>query len=391
VAITSLTANDDKRAEQGNPALATHIQNRQPFIKRRPVSRNSGGRRQTPDKFPTATGGIARLAYEQAKAAGVDPRQFLARAKLTLQQITAARVRIPVKAQIEFLDLIAQVLHDEFLGMRLAQKVDLREIGLLFYVLASSAKLNDALMKVARFSGLNNEGVRVSYQAGKGSITFHHVGISRLSDVHQIEFFVTILLRLCRHLVDRQLVPDTIKLMHHRTGVPSDMRSFFGSDIKFGSKVDEIVFSKTNANKPIVSADPYLNLLLEKFCDETILNRQTISGNWRLKVENAIAKLLPHGQAKMPEVCRELGMSSRTLSRRLTSEGQSFEKVLDALRSGLAQRYLREPDLTISEIAWLLGYRQISSFDHAFKRWTGKMPTDVRGRTKPCRLSQSPR
>jgi AraC-like DNA-binding protein len=307
----------------------------------------------------------------------VDPRRCLARAKLSPRQIEA-RIRVPVKAQIEFLGLIGEVLQDEFLGIRLAQKLDLREIGLVFYVLASSANLNDALLRVARYSGLNNEGIRITYKAGKGSITFHHVGISRSSDVHQIEFFVTVILRICRYLVDRQLVPETIKFMHRRTGVPSDLRSFFGSDVIFGSKVDEIVFSKKDAAKPVISADPYLNSMLEKFCEEAISDRKAISNDWRLKVENAIAPLLPHGQATMPMVCREIGVGSRTLSRRLTSEGQSFAKVLDALRSDLAERYLREPDLTISEIAWLLGYRRVSSFDHAFRRWTGKIPSRVR-------------
>jgi AraC-like DNA-binding protein len=159
------------------------------------------------------------------------------------------------------------------------------------------------------------------------------------------------------------------------------LRSFFGCDVTFGSRVDEIVYSKNSIESTIVSADPYLNSLLEKFCNEAIADRRAISGNWRLKVENVIVPLLPHGQAQMSEVCRELGVSSRTLSRRLTSEGYTFAEVLDALRSDLATRYLREPGLTISEIAWLLGYGQTSSFDHAFKRWTGMMPSRVRAGT----------
>jgi len=130
----------------------------------------------------------------------------------------------------------------------------------------------------------------------------------------------------------------------------------------------------------VVSADRYLNSLLEKFCDDAIAERRAISGDWRLRVENAIAPLLPHGQARMLEVCRELGVGSRTLARRLKSEGCTFAEVLDALRSDLAKRYLLEPELTVSEIAWLLGYRQASSFDHAFKRWTGKMPSQVRAK-----------
>jgi len=345
-----------------------------------PIRRNSRIRQRTPGKFPTAAGGIARLAYKQAKAAGKDPAHFLVRAKLTLRQITDAHIRVPVKAQIDFLNFVANALQDEFLGIRLAQKVDLRELGLVYYVLASSAKLNDALQRVERYSGINNEGIRIRYRAEQGSIVFQHVGISRLSDRHQIEFFVTILLRICRHIVDRQLVPDTIKFMHRRARLPSDLQSFFGCDVTFGNKADEIIFSKHLGERAVVSADPYLNSLLEKFCDEVTSNRRAISSDWRIKVENVIAQLLPHGQARMPEVCRELGVSSRTLSRRLTSEGYTFAEVLDVLRSDLAKRYLREPDLTISEIAWLLGYRQTSSFDHAFKRWTGKMPSHARAR-----------
>jgi len=344
------------------------------------AKRNSRSRQRTPEKFPTATGGIARLAYEQAKAAGMDVGHFLKRAKLTLQQVTDDRIRVRVTAQIEFLNLVANASQNEFLGIRLAQKVDLREIGLLYYVLASSEKLNDALHRVERYSGINNEGIRITYHQHKGSIGFHHVGISRLSDRHQIEFFVTVLLRVCRHLVGRQLVPDSIKFMHRRARLPSDLQSFFGCDVTFGNRADEITYSKKSVEGAVVSADPYLNSWLEKFCDEAISSRRAISRNWRLKVENAIAQLLPHGQARMPDVCRELGVSSRTLSRRLTSEGHTFAEVLDALRSDLAKRYLREPELTISEIAWLLGYRQTSSFDHAFKRWTGKMPSRARAR-----------
>ena len=80
----------------------------------------------------------------------------------------------------------------------------------------------------------------------------------------------------------------------------------------------------------------------------------------------------------MAEVARKLGISTRTLARRLASEGQTFLGVLTSLRSDLAKRYLREPDLPVSEVAWLVGYREASAFNHAFKRWTGTTPKKVR-------------
>jgi AraC-like DNA-binding protein len=78
-------------------------------------------------------------------------------------------------------------------------------------------------------------------------------------------------------------------------------------------------------------------------------------------------------------ISNSLGVSRRTLARRLTSEGLTFTKVLEELRSDLAKQYLKEGDLPISTIAWLLGYQEIGAFTRAYKRWTGKTPKQMRG------------
>ena len=89
-------------------------------------------------------------------------------------------------------------------------------------------------------------------------------------------------------------------------------------------------------------------------------------------------KLLPHGRATASEVARRLGISSRTFSRKLGEEGTSFAEILDQLAAALAKRYLYDETLPVSEIAWLLGYREVSSLTHAFKRWTGTTPRRFR-------------
>jgi AraC-like DNA-binding protein len=329
--------------------------------------------------LPTATGGIARLAHAQARDAGANVEILLKRAGLTARQIADGRIRVPVESQIKFLNVVAEALKDDFLGIRLAQKVDLRELGLVYYVLASSQTLTDAFQRVARYSGINNEGVRVAFRRHRrASLAFRYSGVSRLSDRHQIEFFVTLLVRICRQLAGRRLLPDGIRLMHRRAELPADLKSFFGCAVTFGHDVDEIIYAKNAGDAVIISADPFLNSLLTRYCDEAVSHRRSKSSDWRFNVENAMAELLPHGQARAPEVCRRLGVSRRTLARRLASEGLTFSGVLEALRQDLARRYLREAELPISEVAWLLGFRQTSSFNHAFKRWTGKAPSRVR-------------
>jgi AraC-like DNA-binding protein len=162
------------------------------------------------------------------------------------------------------------------------------------------------------------------------------------------------------------LVPSRIRLAHHRARTTPELKSFLGCDIEFGSSVDEVVFPAAVKLMPIVVADPHLNELLIKYCDEALAHREPTRTTLRSGVENAIALLLPHSKARADEIARRLGMSHRTLARRLASEGLSFSKILDDMKVDLARDYLRHRDLPISQIAWLLGYREVSAFTHAF-------------------------
>ena len=329
--------------------------------------------------IPTANGAIARAAYQRLKQAGVDTRPLLAEAGLTARTMQEPDVRFPVKTQIAFLNAAARALNSEFLGIDLARAIELRELGLLYYVQASSRSLGDALTRVARYSGIHNEGVTLRYAQHKNAaLTFRYVGVPRAGDYHQIEFFAAALVRACRHLTARTLSPSEVRFVHRRTHVSSDVCAFFGCDVSFGADVDQILFPATSAAIPVTQADPYLNAILVKYCDEALAARQTKAGPWRVRVENALVPLLPHGKANLAEVSAVLGASPRTITRRLSSEGQTFSGILDGLRHDLASRYLQERDLPISEIAWLLGYKGNSAFNHSFKRWTRSSPSRVR-------------
>jgi AraC-like DNA-binding protein len=78
------------------------------------------------------------------------------------------------------------------------------------------------------------------------------------------------------------------------------------------------------------------------------------------------------------DVARNLGMSKRTLARKLSDEGLNFTEILQQLRRDLAVRYLGDRKLHVSKIAWLLGFNEVSAFTHTFKRWTGRTPSETR-------------
>ena len=322
---------------------------------------------------------MTRLACGRAEQEGIDVELLLRKAGLTQQQIDDNSTRLDAKSQIKFLDLAATALKDELLGFHLAQSCDLRLMGLLYYVLASSETLEEALRQGTRYSAIVNEGIALKYrEAGEVSICLEYVGISRHSDRHQIEAAMVTLVRTFRQLVNRRLPLIGVRLSHRRSGDTSELKNFFGCDVTFGADVDEMAFSKSIKELPVVNADPYLNELLIKYCDQAIADRSTKRSSFGLSVENAVALLLPHGKAHASEIARKLGVSRRTLARRLASEGLTFAGIVQSLKSDLAKRHLTDQTLSVSEIAWLVGYQDVSAFTHAFKRWTGSSPRALR-------------
>ena len=329
---------------------------------------------------PTAGGGIARLAYARARQAGLELRPLLRKAELTDQRIRDRGSRLPVQQQIEFLNLVANALHDEFLGFHLAQQCDLRELGLLFYVAASSETLGDALQRTARYSSTSNEGLSLKcFEDDDIRLVFDYVGIARHSDRHQMEFFMTVLIRTCRQLTGLRLVPIRARLMHRRSKHGgSEFTATFGGHVAFGARADELTFARRVKDVAITSADPYLNEILIANCEQALSHRPRHRSTLRSAVENAIVPALPHGKVRAARIAARLGLSQRTLARRLALERQTFSEILESLRGDLARQYLSDPDLSISRIAWLLGYKEVSAFTHAFKRRTGKTPREAR-------------
>jgi AraC-like DNA-binding protein len=151
---------------------------------------------------------------------------------------------------------------------------------------------------------------------------------------------------------------------------------------RIGALSDSIYFSNETLTASVQTHDPFLLDTLLPFCEEA-LKAQSRAGTMRAAVENEIQRLLPHGQAQAETVATALALSARTLARRLAEEGTNFAEVVDQLRRSLAVQYLKEPGITLAQVAYLLGYEGATSFNHAFKRWTGKTPSAARKECSP--------
>jgi AraC-like DNA-binding protein len=324
---------------------------------------------------------LSRLAYARARQECIDVEPLLRKAGLTVEAIENKDAPLGVRNQIKFVELVANAVHDNLLGFHLAYTCDPREIGLLYYVAASAETLLDALLRVARYSFVVNDGIVVTVKRDdRLRVRFQYSGVARHTDTHQIESWMAALIRVCRKVTDRDLKPVHVRIMHARTQDSRGIEKLLDSEIEIGTGADEVTFPAESGDYPIVTADPYLNRLCVRCAEEALVRLQKKTSPLKIRVENAIATLLPHRQTRIDVVAAKLGMSAKTLARRLATEGSSFADILSTVRSALAHRYLADYGLQISEIAWLLGYSEIGAFTRAFQRWTGTNPRAARAK-----------
>jgi len=191
-----------------------------------------------------AGGGLSRLAIARLKSAGVPVAPLLRRAGLTPEVIADPEERLSVQSQVALLDEAAVALKDDCLGFTLARDFDPRELGLLYYVMASSQTLGDALKRVARYSQITNEALVVGYREGNRLIiNLSYSGVPRQSERHQIEFCMFAVLRLCRMLTGQNLVPQYFSIARHRSEGTAEMARFVGTKVEFGADADQFALN----------------------------------------------------------------------------------------------------------------------------------------------------
>jgi AraC-like DNA-binding protein len=333
----------------------------------------------TPEVPPTATGFVGRQAIGALRKRNIAVEPLLQRAGLSERDFDSQR-RISAVAQCKLVEYAAEALGDSAFGLHLAQQTNPREAKLLFYVTSAAKNVGDTIALYARYCPIVNEAMRVKLlQAQDGMIVeYNFVGLSRHDTRQSVEFTFAVALRGLRELLGRSVRPTKVAFAHARNADLREFERFFGSPVEFGAPSDHVSVSSEILALPLITGDPHLLETLRPLCDEAARERHTLAETLRASVENEVQKLLPDRTVDKRTIARALGMSERTLSRKLADEGATYEEVVDQLRRSLALQYVKEPALSFSQIAWLLGYEGSTSFNHAFRRWTGCSPSIAR-------------
>lgn len=317
---------------------------------------------------------------EHAEELGLPRQDLLSGAGLTEDALGDPDGRIHSRKVLALWRSVFGAFDDPDLGLRLGAAVKVHDIGLVGYTMMHSATLGDALHRLIRFSRILDEDYppRIEISGQRAVYSFEvlpeqRVAMPRLSDV-DLAGHVAVM----RELTGNELAPLEVHFPHGKP--PSDLslhRRFFQAKLRFDEPLHRLILAKEHLSLPIHTADEELGRYLDEYA-EKVLEELGSPGSLVERVERALWAQIKDGRPTVENVANDLAMSPRTLQRRLREEGTSFAACLDGFRRDMATSLLKDHELAIYEVAFLLGYSEPSTFYRAFRRWTDVSPRAFR-------------
>ncbi len=321
---------------------------------------------------------VADLLTDRGQPADLILREVgLARA-----QIAAPDARIAFAKHVALIEAAAEHLNDPCFGLHFGASLDPLDAGAIAYLAANSPTLGEGLKNFATYLVTASEGARARLEPeGRQTRLIVEITDPKVARDQQFyEFALAAALNICRFIVGRRIAPDTVELMHLRKTHLGEFRKYFDAPVVFGAGHYAVTLDQSLLATPCRSADPRLFRIVKAHCDE-LLKKSRQAKDLREEVEYLVGSLLPTGTATTAHVASTLGLSERTLSRRLAEQGATFREIIEAQRRRAAFRYLSDPAVRPTQVAYLLGYSEPSAFSHAFRRWTGQSPVEYRAKS----------
>ncbi len=232
----------------------------------------------------------------------------------------------------------------------------------------------DGLARTARFKRLcTPEQLHIAEAQGECAIVVEWLYATEPAPAVATDVTFATLLELGRRGTGQHLAPARVELARPRPRGVDPLKDYFGCAIRYGAPQDKLVLKSADLDRPFPSHNPELLALLTPALADA-LGEIDASGSIGDQVRGVLKRSLAAGRPELADVARDLGMSERTLQRRITDEGSTFRDLLVQARQELGRTLLADPAADIGEVACLLGYQDASSFYRAFREWEGTTP-----------------
>jgi AraC-like DNA-binding protein len=324
------------------------------------------------------TAKILQLVESYVTAQGGDYAGLLKKSGLSSKDFANSDGYVPLIPVLHLFELSAIELKDELFGLHLGETLPNGSLGLQFFIIATAATLRDAMKACARYVSLTVEAGDVTFTETKtgGHYTWHFKKTLQPRKQYS-EFAVAVAVKRISAILGRPFVALAVNLESGEPDNLSETHRILGRNITFNSPAASIFIRHDDLNARSATADPYLYRELEKIA-EMRLPHPTGTRSMVESISSAILKGLPLGHVSQAEICSVLAMTPRTLQRTLEEHGETYRGLLDKLRRQLAHQMLTESSLPLTEIAFVLGYSELSVFSRSAKQWFGTTPSKLR-------------
>jgi AraC-like DNA-binding protein len=335
------------------------------------------------DKFtPPTTVPISSIRWLVAagKMAGLDTLRLLQDIGVTTADLSDQQRQLPYPLVASFRNQVMSTIQNEAIALLVGEQLPLGELGIVDYICASSQSVSNAMQNLSRyFSLMSHPDFALSYieQDQMGLISYGRQNQlstrQNLFEQQSTEFTFSITLSRIRMLTNSTINSAAVCFRHAAPDYVDEYQRIFQGPIEFEAANNLLILDENCLALSPENPDDRLHQLLMKYADASV-NHLPVTSSVAHRVVEEIKRTLQDGELTSESIANRLCMSPRTLHRRLSEENTSFAKLRDQLRCELAQSMLRNAELTITDITYLLGFSQPSAFNRAFKRWTGLTP-----------------
>jgi len=308
-----------------------------------------------------------------ARRQGTETGALLAVAGIPADEL--GRERWPIDHITRLWRAAEQCCGDPAFGLKAGAGVSPVNVDVVGYVLQSAATLREAIGMVQKYQRLISDGGRFQLLSGDSAtwLVYHPQQGELAFSPYQIEAVLAAVVTLAGHITGVRLTPRRVQFSQPRLATHQDYQQVFACPVDFDQAFSGLLMDNPVLDRPLPQADPGLARIHEAFSAARLaeLSQHRVSvpalRQWlRARISPRMPRRLQAAQA--------LGISERTLARRLQHEGQSFDRLLDEVRRDMALKAVADNSQGLADIAQALGYAEPSTFYRAFRRWAGMTP-----------------
>lgn len=302
----------------------------------------------------------------------LDPGQLIVACGILPEDLQKPHSEIPLKKYLKFLETAADWARDPLLGARLARSAGPETLGAIGFLFLSSRTLAEAMNNLCHYMNLLQDTTHVQLRQAADEITYSYQ-LFDAADVdcrQDVEFSLALTSRLIRIYAGPDVTLNAVCFRHAASAPKTEYERLFKAEVWFDQEVNSISLPASFGRRCSKVLDQGLSRILQDFLDGDLEQRNSLQ-----TFADQVGRSLLDGSLQPPvtacKVARHLGVSEATLYRRLKAEGTTFGEIVDARNFELAKNYLSQSALTITQIAYLIGFSESASFTRAFARWTG--------------------